>query len=41
MAATRKEFKEHPENFISLDELLAKNGMRRENYRPAKIVYNI
>jgi hypothetical protein len=41
MAAMRKEYREHPENFISLDELLAQNGMKREDYKPAKIVYNI
>ena len=41
MAAMRKEYREHPENFIGLDELLAQNGMRREDYKPAKIVYNI
>ena len=41
MAAMRKEYREHPENFIGLDELLAQNGMKREDYKPAKIVYNI
>jgi len=41
MAAMRKEYKEHPENFISLDALLAKHGIRREDCHPAKIVYNI
>ena len=37
----RRQMRERPEESVSLDELLAQNGMRREDYKPAKIVYNI
>ena len=44
MAAMRKEFREHPENFISIDEYMAKNGITEEDLAkvtPSRLVYNI
>jgi hypothetical protein len=44
MAAMRKEFKEHPENFTDLDDLMAECGITDEDLDklpPVKLVYNL
>jgi len=44
MAAMRKEFEEHPENFIDIDDYMAKNGITEEDLArlpPVRIVYNV
>jgi len=41
MAAMRKEFKEHPENFIDLEDYMAENGITEDKLPPTRIVYNI
>jgi DNA-binding protein H-NS len=44
MAAMRKEFKEHPENFKDFDDFLAENGITEEEMAklpPVKLVYNL
>jgi iron-sulfur cluster repair protein YtfE (RIC family) len=44
MAAMRKEFEEHPENFTSLEDLMAECGITEEDLDklpPVKLVYNL
>ena len=44
MAAMRKEFDEHPENFIDLEDYMAEVGITEEDLAklpPTRIVYNI
>ena len=44
MDAISREFDEHPENFIDLEDVMAENGITEEDLAklpPTKIVYNI
>jgi hypothetical protein len=44
MAAMRREFEEHPENFIDFRDIMAENGITEEDLAklpPTRIVYNI
>ena len=44
IAAARRDYEEHPEDFISIDDYMAENGITEEDLKkapPVRFVYNI